>query len=365
LACSAQEDVLVALGCLSLMMSFQAWRDRNRNATVQPGVAAVANRLPWWGWLAACAVFLAAFAAVFELSPFSRYQVGRFTRLGDSFREVLLSPILRPRIFWGTVMRPESAYFLLALLAPLGLWQLRRGWLVLSATLVPLGVLLAWGHQPATSIAFQYTTTLFPLFFLAAIAGAATPAVHPPRRTRATLSQDPASPVWAAGIAALAACAIASTWFGAMPWTRATLTDVIYQTYGDENARGTIDDRMVGSPGNAVLNRITAQVGGRESSVVATGRIASHLLGVRRLDTVAQARDRWKHFEAEIGPGRSPIELFDWIVLDTAENFYQSARQRGFIVDEARRANYVRVAAEHDVVVYARPSSATTTPARK
>jgi hypothetical protein len=229
--------------------------------------------------------------------------------------------------------------------------------LVLSATLVPLGVLLAWGHQPATSIAFQYTTTLIPLFFLAAIAGAATPAAHPPRRAQATSPQDRDSPLWAAGVAALAACASASTWFGAMPWTGATLTDVIYQTYGDENSRGAIDDRMVGSRGSAVLNKIIAQVGGRESSVVATGRIASHLLGVRRLDTVAQAGDRWKDFEAEIGPGRSPIDLFDWIVLDTAENFYQSPAQRAFIVEQARRAGYRLVRRDHGILVYARRSS--------
>jgi len=357
LACSAQEDVLVALGCLSLMLSFQAWRDRNRNATVRPGVAAVADRLPWWGWLAACAVFLAAFAAVFELSPFSHYQVGRFTRLGDSCEEVLLSPILRPRVFWGTVMRPESAYFLLALLAPLGLRDLRRGWLVLSATLVPLGVLLAWGHQPATSIAFQYTTTLIPLFFLAAMVGAATPAAQPPHHAQATLPQDRASPLWGAGLAALTACASASTWFGAMPWSGATLTDVIHETYGGDNGSGAIDDRTVGSQGSATLNKIVAQVGGRASSVVATGRIAAHLLRVRRLDTVAQAGDRWKDFEAEIGPGRSPIELFDWIVIDTAEHFYQSPAQCALIVEQARRAGYRLVGWDHGILVYARRSS--------
>jgi len=358
LACSAQEDVLIALGCLSLAMSFEAWRDRRRGATVRPGTAALADRLPWWGWLAACAVFLAAFAAVFELSPFSRYQVGRFARLGDSFGEVLLSPILRPRVFWGTVIRTASAYFLLALLVPLGLRELRRGWPVLAATLLPLGVLLAWGHRPAISIGFQYTTALIPLLLLAAIVGAATAPAQPPRHRQAASPEDRSSPLWASGLAALAACATASTWFGAMPWTGATLTDVLYETYGGEDLKGAINDRMAGSQGNAVLNKIIAQVGGRQSSVLATGRIASHLLGVRRLETIAQAGDRWPDLQAETGPSGSPIELFDWIVIDTAENFYQSPDQRKFIVEQVRRAGYHLVGRDHGVLVYARRSSA-------
>jgi hypothetical protein len=331
---------------------------------VRLGAAALADRLPWWGWLAACAVFLAAFAAVFELAPFSRYQVGRFSRLGHSFGGVLLSPVLRPQVFWGTVIRPASAYFLLALLVPLGLRELRRGWLVFAATLLPLGVLLAWGHGPATSIAFQYTTTLIPLFFLAAIMGAAIPAAQPPGQPQAALPEDRASPLWAAGLAALAACATASTWFGAVPWSGATLTDVLYKTYGDWNRRGAIDDRMAGSQGNAMLNKIVAEVGGRESSVLATGRIASHLLGVRRLDTIAQAGDRWKYFQAEIGPGRSPIELFDWIVIDTAENFYQSPDQCEFIVEHARRAGYRLIGWDRGILVYLRPPVAPSRPAR-
>lgn len=90
MACSFQEDVLAVLACLSLMLAFQAWRDRKRDATARPGVASLADRLPCWGWLAVCAVFLAAMAAVFTFSPFSRYQVGRFSQLGNSSGEVSL-----------------------------------------------------------------------------------------------------------------------------------------------------------------------------------------------------------------------------------------------------------------------------------
>ncbi len=355
LACSFQEDVLVVLACLSLLMAFQAFRDRARDPAVRPPISALADRLPWRGWLAACAMLLAGFVVIFEFSGLSRFQVGRFAHLGNSPAEVLLSPVLRPQAFWGSVFQWRSAYFLLALLVPLGLGRLRRGWIVLSATFLPLGVLLAWGHVPATSIAFQYTTALVPVFFLAGIAGAAMAAACPSDSAAVTAGRR-AGALWVGGIAATVAGASASAWFGAMPWSSPTLNDMIWKTYGAPGQKSVLEDRIAGSPGNAMLNQIVARVGGRESSVLATGRIAAHLLGVRRLDTLAQARDRWKDFEAEIGPGRSAIELFDWIVIDTAENLYQSDQERAFIMAKARQAGYALIWQGHDIEVYARPA---------
>lgn len=355
LACSFQEDVLAVLTCLCLMMSLQAWLGARRDVTTDPDRAALADRLPWWGWLAAGAVFLAAFVAIFELAPFSRYQVSRFSALGDSFGQVLLSPVLRPQVFWGTVLRPESVYFLLALWVPLGiLWDLRRGWAVLAATFLPLGVLVAWGHTPATSLAFQYTTALIPLFFMAAMLGRATVSLPANAQTAKTQPRTPALAI--SGIAALAACAVASAWFGAMPWSCRTLTDVVIQTYPNDSQKGEGADRQVGSPANTLLRQVVERIGGRQSSVLATGRVASHLLGVRRLDTVAQTGDRWQQFEAEVGARRSPIELFDYIVIDTAERFYQSPEQCQFIIDHASRVGYRKILDERGILVLARPS---------
>lgn len=340
-ACSFQEDVIAVLAFLALTMALAAWRQRSTNRGTPERRAAFHGSLPWHGWLLVAAVFLAMLAAVFTFAPFARYQVGRFSRLGGSFSEVLLSPLLRPDVFWGTLLRPQNAYFLLALFVPLGLRELGRGWIVLLATMIPLGVLLAWGHSPATSIAFQYTTALVPVFFLAAMSGSAS--VGSIRGGNA------------GALGALAACALASTWFGALPWSRPTLTDVIHQTYPSDGSTQVIEDRRAGSAGNRVLNEIVAQVGGPQSSVLATGRIASHLLGVRRLDTVAQAGDRWKDFQTEIGPSRSPIELFEFVVVDTAERFYQSPEQTAFILEHAQRAGYRLTAQQRGVIVYHRP----------
>jgi hypothetical protein len=64
---------------------------------------------------------------------------------------------------------------------------------------------------------------------------------------------------------------------------------------------------------------------------------------------------RWAAFEEEAGPGRSWIELFDWVVLDTYERFQQSEEDIRFVLDEAQRAGYRTVQDRHGVVILARP----------
>jgi hypothetical protein len=211
-------------------------------------------------------------------------------------------------------------------------------------------VLLAWSHPPATSIAFQYTTALIPILFLAAMTGGDCPSFRVSEN--GTIPFDPARSLWRAAVTALAAGATASVAFGSLPWSSPTLADVIARTYDD---RASIENRTVGSPGNALLNQVVAKVGGTESAVLATGRIASHLLAVRRLDTVGQTCSRWKDFQQEVGSGRSPIELFDWIVLDTQERFYQTPEELRFVIDAADRARYRLVRSDSGILVFARP----------
>jgi len=327
-------------------------------------------------------VLIIGFVAIARLAPFAEFQMGRFGALGDSVWEIVLSPLVRPRAFWGNVLRPRSAYFLLALLVPLGLRSVLRGWQILLAVALPMGVLLAWDFDAATSIAFQYSATLVPVLFLAALAGAAVAPGKPDSGNnvagkrgqvqflRSTLralrgnwtcplfpseAGSGASGLWVWGISALAAGATASAAIGALPWSGPTLTAMILQTYPVSENVDVAGDRAVGSAGNALLNDIIARVGGEESSVLASGRVASHLLGVRRLEAAGQAKGRWKAFQAEVGPGRSPIELFDWIVLDTRERFQQSEADMWFIAEEARRAGYRLVQSSHGVLVIARP----------
>lgn len=330
-ACAWQEDVPVSLAWFTLTMAVVAWTGRRFRA--QPRLAAaphlgLAAALSPWAWLLAAAALTAGFVAIYRLAPFAQFQTGRFSGLGTTPAEILLSPLLRPAVFWGNIFRPRAIAFLLALTVPLGLASVLRGWKTLAAAAVPLGVLVAWDYQPGTSIAFQYHTMALPVLFLAALSGAAGRA--PLREAGQDKNAPPVAPLpdrglWTGGIAALAASFTASLALGAMPWSSPTMADAIMQTYpGPEDGTNSFETRREGSPGNAALDRIVARVARDDARVLATGRIAAHLLTVRRLEPVGTARQRGPAFAAQAGPGRTPIQLFDWVVLDLREEFYQS-----------------------------------------
>jgi uncharacterized membrane protein len=356
LACSFQEDIIAVLSCLALSLAFQAWLGRHRQAARTCGACGTlrlpSDAMPPWAWGAVTAALAAAFVVVFSFTPISKFQSSRFSALGSSAGEILLSPVLRPADFWGTVLRPRCGLFLLCLTIPLGLRALLAGWTMLLAAALPLGVLLAWTYIAATSIAFQYTTALIPILFLAAMVGAVKLAERKPASSETAATANRIRSHRRAAVTALAASATASIVFGALPWSSPTLTGVIALTYREP---GVGEDRVVGSPGNALLNQIVTKVGSRRSSVLATGRIAAHLLAVQRLDTVGQACQRWKAFQEEVGPERSPIELFDWVVLDSEEQFYQSPDELDFVRNAAKRAGYLLVESEHGVCVFGRP----------
>ena len=352
LACSFREDVVVILGCLAAAMVLQAgwtrWRGQEK-AAPSSGARIVADRLPIRVWATINLVLVIAFVLIYQFSGFREFQVSRFDKLGETGLEIVASPVLRPWAFWGTVLRPESAYFLLMLLVPLGLKSLLRGRWTLLACGLPVGVLLAWGHRPATSIAFQYSTTLIPILFLAAMVGA--------RRTPDQASSEAATgPMWRATVTTWIGCAAASLWLGASPWCQNTLTDVLGQTYCRAGGVTALENRLPGSEGIKLLHEVVALVDRDDARVLATGRIAAHFVGARRVDTVGQAPQRWAAFEQEAGPGHSGIELFDWVVIDTYEQFFQSPKNMEFILDQAKSADYHIVEARLGVVVLARPA---------
>jgi uncharacterized membrane protein len=349
LACSFQEDVVVILGCLAAAMALEcgwARRQNQRKGSAPSEASVLAGQLPLWTWATINVVSIVAFVLIYEYSGLRQYQVSRFQQLGDSGLEIIASPVLRPGVFWGTVLRPESFYFLAALLVPLGWRSLYRGRWILLTCVLPVVVLLAWGHRPATCIAFQYTTTLIPVLFLAAMVGAR-------QRGDCASSGTVAGPMWRATVTAFLGCATASLWFGSSPWCRNTLTDVLGQTYA-ETGMSRLEDRLPASAGIDALHEIVALVDKHNATVLATGRIAAHFVGVERLDTVGQAPQRWTAFEREAGPGRSGIELFDWILIDTYERFQQSDENIAFVLNEALRADYRTVETRRGIVVLRR-----------
>ncbi len=358
LACSCEEAVIVALACLAAALAFQAWW-RGRGGRFEHDQSdpdtALCRRLPVGVWLAVWATLTVAFVLIARYAAFTQYQTGRFTDLGESGIEIALSPLLRPRAFWGQALSPASVLFLFTLLLPLTPAALWNGRLILLAAVFPVGLLMGWKHPPAKSIAFQYVTTLLPILFLSAIAGAKRWAAV---REAAVAGRAASSGGGlSAGLAVLASCVVASTFFGALPWSSPTLAVMRAQTYQVGDGPTAENPRRPGTASHRALNEIVARVNSKQSSVLASGRIAAHLLNVRRLETVEQAVVRWDALCAEAGPGRSGVEVFDWIVVDTCERFQQSLDKMEFILAEARRAGYRQQWAQEGIVVLVRPEA--------
>jgi len=361
LACSFKETVLVTLACLAAALAFQAWWTRCRNTASQdaaPSDGLLASRLPYWGWATVWAVLSLAFVLIYKLTAFSEFQTNRFANLGDSTVAILLSPVLRPGACWGQILRHESIWFVLSLAVPLGLTRVVRGWPVLLGAVLPIGVLLAWEHGAATCIAFQYITTLIPVLVLAAIAGGASAADREEERRDTANAAEKPQLLLAPASSALAAALTASVCLGSLPWSSPTMTIVVARSY-EWGEKPDDNPRLEGTDGNAALDQIVAMVGKKDAAVLASGRIAAHLLGVRRLETVEQAGVfRWDALCKEAGEGRSGVEVFDWIVLDTYERFQQSEDRIQLLVKEAERAGFHRDdRSSHGILVLAKSDS--------
>lgn len=334
LACSFEETVVVAVAMFCGAMAAAAWGS-GRRSSGQPSRAAFLSRsLSARGWTLATCSFLALFLLEYRFAGFGPFQVGRFQSLGRTPIEILLSPVLRPRAFWCEVLSLRSGYFVLALALPLGFRRLARGAAVLVALAVPVTLVIAWDRVAAKCIAFQYPTTWLPFLFAAGLAGVerTNPEAGGPAAEKGLAN------AWlTSGLAVLAACSTASLAIGAMPWSSQTLRGMLARNFPVVDGRTMIEERYVGSPRNQHLHGVVARVR-QAKAVLATGRIAAHLLGVPRLETVGQAVERWNLLQAERDGSHRGLARFDWIVIDTYEGFQQQPSDVQFILDKARGA---------------------------
>jgi hypothetical protein len=95
-----------------------------------------------------------------------------------------------------------------------------------------------------------------------------------------------------------------------------------------------------------------------DASVIASGRLAAHLLGVRRLEMVGFALESLGGLAKEAGPGRSWIEVFDWVAVDLNDRLlHHSLDELKTVVMAAEAAGYRPVMADRGVLVYRRPGS--------
>jgi hypothetical protein len=86
--------------------------------------------------------------------------------------------------------------------------------------------------------------------------------------------------------------------------------------------------------------------------VLATGRIASHLLGNREVETVGQFELRKEKLALLPGWPEKPIRHYRWLVVDRMETFQQTQQQTAEIEAEAVQNGFVKLEERFGVAIY-------------
>ncbi len=179
---------------------------------------------------------------------------GYYPHLGSSISEIVVSPLVRPRAFWGTLLEPATFGLLFGLLAPWLLLPLAKPrWLLAAAPVLAFACLRT--DIFFKSITHWHHTNVFAWIFLALVDSARSPHA-----------------AWVLGIRcrgrararALAGGALGAAVFGAL-------------LYGDEpfgKTRRPFSPR----PGQGAIVRELASSFPKDAQIVATERAAAHVV---------------------------------------------------------------------------------------
>jgi uncharacterized membrane protein len=326
LAASFEEGAIAAIGCYAAMQALRTVGELKESShdSDLAGRASVCARS--WGtvWLVATIAFL----LVYRLSGLATFQTGRFASLGNGAMEILLSPVLRPSVFFELLFRERNIAFLAFLFAPFAVCFSRPvfSWTLLGVAPLLL-VLLLWEHMPAQSLAFQYASVILPILFVGAIE------CESPRRSGRT-SLYVLSTAW-----------ILSVFVGQFPWSCDSLTDVKSRSYGPQAQStreiGTVDNRVFHEQiVNIRRNGFDDATPFTECRVLSTGRLAAHFLGAQDLETVGQFLQRQEAYRKLAPALESPLLRYDLIVLDPIEEFQQTREQTFDVRREALSLGY-------------------------
>ena len=171
-----------------------------------------------------------------------------FYDLGQTKWEILLSPLTRPRLFWGRLFDSTSFCFAAALLAPLLFLPLKKPQVLFVGSLTFVFCCLS---PIMKNICFHYQAALLPVAFWALVR--ALQESDAPRRFSALLG-------------ATVTCSVFSLFLGAQPWSKDTLA-------------------VHRSPGRLPLVRRIGQPVQQNGSLFATRRIAACFIQQRYLYT--------------------------------------------------------------------------------
>ncbi len=348
-AMTLEEGVFVIVGlfattCLAMRISNDSKLFRHLRSTRRAD-ALVLGKVSAVTWAFTALIGFVGFWMVYRFSGLAEFQTGRFVTLGNTPFEIVVSPILRPTAFWGQALRVENLIFIAALWLPCGLASLWQGWRWILPTLLPLGVLIVWDHRPAHSLAFQYTSTLLPLFWLASLTGTA-----PSRDAGSTSAMPTALPQ---AVTALATGLVLSVFLGQFPYSATTLSDVAAISYDKSSPW----QREHNSEDGVWLHNQLRAIRASGAECLATGRIAAHLVGNRDVETVGQyleRRERLSQLPDRLG---KPLQHYQWIVLDRREQFQQKQTQTAEVEREALDAGFLITADEFEIVILQREVS--------
>ncbi len=350
LAMSFEEGVIAVVGCFAAAMGLRAmWMERTSDKKVMElhGIERLRPAV-WFRLFLASAI---TFVIVYRFSGLAEFQTARFASLGTTPLQILLSPFLRPGVFWHDFFRERNFIFTMLLCVPLFLPALWRSHWHLLAISLPMGVLWLWQHLPAQSIAFQYSSTLLPVLILAAIDGGMRKGVTTQRNRMAILSK-----VFCGGsstscsIGAVLTCWVLSFYVGQMPWSRPTLPEVTAKTYGLGEPTPRRYDREDGTWLHRQIDRVRAD----RPRVLATGRIASHFVGMPDIETVGQFWQRYEQLASLDDAGGSPVRRFDIVIVDLLESFQQSKEETSRLVQEALKNGFIQTENRFDIVFLSR-----------
>lgn len=338
-----EEGVIVVVSCFCAACALSAmWNQRAGKETADGGRAvtwiAHLGTTSMFGistkwWLALFIATACCFAFVYRFSGIAEFQTGRFVALGDNLWEIMAAPILRPKAFWGALLLPQKAAYVMSLLLPCFLLSLWRGRHILIAAALPLGVVLVWDHLPASCLAFQYASALLPIFWLSSMLGGESL-----RRGEAAMG-------------ALVTGLILSLCVGQLPYSAPSILGVVAQTYGPELDTSRGPDTRLGQWLNAQVDRIRNDGG----EVLATSRIAAHLVGNRDIETVGQYLQRRDSLARLNDRSEDPISHYRWIILDRKESFQQTPEETMSVMEEAKKSGFEILDQRDEIVLLQKP----------
>jgi hypothetical protein len=140
---------------------------------------------------------------------------------------------------------------------------------------------------------------------------------------------------------------VLSLYIGQQPYSIDSILDVSTITYGQSELR-----RQRGSEDGKWLTERVAEIRKDGGAVLATSRIAAHLVGNRDLETVGQFMERRDQLSRL--SDTHPLHRYEWLVLDRREQFQQTPQATSSLQQMASQLGFIQRHDRYDIVIFQR-----------